>query len=135
MAGAPVCWSLKRQPEVMRSTTGTEYIALAVASDQAIWLKSFMSEINLPLQEPIEIRNDCTGAVAQTQNSKKLAAVKAIDMAYHAIRERVERKTIKVTQIKSEDNVADVLTKSLGAAALRKGVSTLGLDCTDRGEC
>ena len=79
---------------------------MAVASDQAVWLNSFLSEANLPLEHPIEIRNDCTGAVAQTQNAERLAVVKSVDMAFHSIRERVEKKRIIVKQIRCEENVA-----------------------------
>ena len=53
MAGAPVAWGAKRQASVALSTVEAEYIALARASQQAVWMASWLSKVGLPVDGPI----------------------------------------------------------------------------------
>ena len=46
-AGGPVTWSLKKQPVVALSSCESEYIALAYASQEAVYLPRFVERINV----------------------------------------------------------------------------------------
>lgn len=70
MAGAPVSWSSKRQATVALSTTESEYIGLSRAAQQAVWIASFLSEVDLTQEGPIEMRGNNFGSVCLTENSK-----------------------------------------------------------------
>ena len=43
MAGGPVSWLSKKQPVVALSTTEAEYVALSMATQEAVWLRRFLS--------------------------------------------------------------------------------------------
>lgn len=70
MAGAPVSWCSKRQATVALSTTESEYIGLSRATQQAIWLSSFLAEVDLKQDGLTEMCSDNFGSVCLTENSK-----------------------------------------------------------------
>ncbi|CAK5279520.1 unnamed protein product [Mycena citricolor] len=55
MGGALVAWLAKRQAVVALSSTEAEYISLARASQQAMWMKHWLSEVFLPQETPLEL--------------------------------------------------------------------------------
>lgn len=131
MAGAPVSWSSKRQATVAMSTVEAEYVSLARASQQGVWMSSFLSEIDLDQDGPVTLYGDNEGANSLTENSKQHALVKHIDVRHHHIREKVENGDIVVKGIRSTRNLADVLTKPLAGPEHLRVVKMLGLDRTE----
>ncbi|GAW07607.1 retrovirus-related pol polyprotein [Lentinula edodes] len=114
MAGAPVSWSSKRQPSAALSSTEAKYIALSRACQQAVWLQSFLVEVDLRQQGPVTLLGDNFGSISLTENSKRHALVKHIDLRDHYIREKVASGAVAVSEIRTGTNVADVFTKALG---------------------
>ncbi|KAF8827518.1 hypothetical protein HHX47_DHR4000218 [Lentinula edodes] len=82
MAGALVSWSSKRQAMVALSTTESEYIGLSRAAQQAIWLTSFLSEVDLAQEGPINMLGDNFSSISLTENLKRHALVKHIKMCH-----------------------------------------------------
>lgn len=89
MAGAPVSWSSKRRAMVALSTTELEYISLLHAMQQAVWLASFLSEVDLQQEGVIKMLGDNFGSVCLSENPKRHALVKHIEMRHHYIRKKV----------------------------------------------
>ncbi|GAW07214.1 retrovirus-related pol polyprotein [Lentinula edodes] len=131
MAGAPVSWSSKRQSTVALSTTESEYIGLSRATQQAVWLMSFLAEVDQRQEGPIQMLGDNFGSVCLTKNSKRHALVKHIKMRHHYIREKVASREVNIQRIRSGENVADIFTKALNGTTHSKLVSLLGLDRTE----
>ncbi|CAK5280773.1 unnamed protein product [Mycena citricolor] len=138
MGGAPVAWSSKRQAVVALSSTEAEYISLARASQQAIWMKNWMAEVSLPQELPLKILGDNLGSISLTETTKGHGLAKHIDIRYHYIRDRVSEGEINVASVPGKSNVADIMTKALGKADHERICHALGLDWrrSDRqGEC
>lgn len=131
MAGAPVSWCSKRQATVALSTTESEYIGLSRATQQAVWLSSFLSEIDLAQEGPLNLLGDNFGSVCLTENSKRHALVKHIEMRHHYVREKVVSGEVSIQRIRSGENVADIFTKALGGSVHSKLISLLGMDRTE----
>jgi len=87
-----------------------EYMALTRSAKQIQWMYSAMDGVGFPQQKPRVLRGDIRGANALTQNTKRNARVKHIDIRHHYVRERVES---GVEHIPSVDNPADIFTKQL----------------------
>jgi hypothetical protein len=128
MGGTPVCWSAKRQPIVALSTTEAEYISLARGSQQAMWMKNWLSEVFLPQELPFPLRGDNLGSVSLTQTTKEHGLSKHLDIRWHYIRDRVADGEIAVSTVPSKENVADIFTKALPRIAHERIVGQMGLD-------
>lgn len=128
IAGGPVSWSSKRQATVALSTTEAEYMALTRAAQQALWMYSFMSEVGLKREFPAMLHGDNAASIALTLNTKGHARAKHIDIRHHYIRERVAEGEIGLVQIPSEENLADIFTKSLPRVTHQKLIRALKLD-------
>lgn len=76
---------------------------------------------------PTVIYADNQGAIKLTENPEYHRKTKHIPIKYHKTRELVDDGTVNFIWIPTAEMVADCLTKSLGAAKLKKFVVMLGL--------
>ena len=112
--GGVVAWKSRRQPTVALSTTEAEYMASADATRQAVWLRLLLDDLQLGLgEDPLPIFNDNAGTIALSKNPVYHERSKHIGLRHHFLREKVEDNTISLTHVRSADNLADLLTKSL----------------------
>jgi hypothetical protein len=125
-AGA-ISWSSKKQSIVSLSSTEAEYVAQTHAAKEAMWLRSFVSEIQGKEKETLSINCDNQGAIALAKDNKYHARTKHIDLRYHFIREAIEDGKIKVKYIPTDENVSDIFTKALAKPKFQRFVEMLGL--------
>jgi hypothetical protein len=125
--GGAVSWSSKRQPIIALSTTEAEYVAAAHAGKEALWLRTFISEIFGPLASPTVLLNDNQSAIALAKDQQYHARTKHIDIRFHFIRWIVKNGSIKLVYCPTEDMVADALTKALPSPKAKHFASALGL--------
>ena len=59
-------------------------------------------------------RIDNIGLIFMAENASSGVRTRHIDTRYHFVREHVVDEFIKIIFVKSEENVADVLTKNIG---------------------
>jgi hypothetical protein len=104
---------------VASSTYEAEYIALALATKQWIWLTNALEELNVPVTNAA-LFCDNNAAIAIAYNHKIADRSKHIDIAYHLVRENVESGRISLLQVESAENLADICTKGLPQVTLRK---------------
>jgi hypothetical protein len=116
--GGAVSWSAKKQPLVALSSTEAEYIALTHAAKEAMWLRSFLTDLKRPMTSPLIIRCDNQSAIALTKDDAYHARTKHFDIRHHFIREQVERNIIEVEYINTNENTADIFTKALNSRKL-----------------
>jgi hypothetical protein len=110
---SPISWKSKVQPTVALSSTEAEYMALAMATQEIMWLRQLLTDINLPPTSPTTIYEDNQGCIALTVGSKHHDRTKHIDTRYHFIREQIELKAIRVIYMQTDQMLADMLTKPL----------------------
>ena len=131
LAGAAISWSSKRQKSNALSTMEAEYIAASAAAQEAIWLRNFILELNLPApvmtdsKVPILIDNDA--ALRLTRNPENHGRAKHIEIRHHFIRQTVAEGKVHTVRVASEDNTADILTKPLARDVFEKHVHALGM--------
>jgi hypothetical protein len=108
--GGSISWSSRLQQTVAVSTTEAEYMAAAVTIKEALWLRSLLSNLHLNITT-VNINADSQGAIKLLKNPVFSMRSKHIDVIYHFARERVIRKDITFSYIKTDHMVADLLTK------------------------
>ena len=122
-----ISWSSKKQNIVALSSTESEYVALTHAGKEAIWLKTFVSEIAGQEIGSLTIAGDNQGSLDLAKDNKFHSRTKHIDLHYHFIREAVEDKKIKLEYVPTGDNIADIFTKVLAQPKFTCFVEMLGL--------
>lgn len=122
--GAVVCWATRKQTTVALSSTEAEYVALASATSEAIWLRNLLQDFGLTVDDPVEIYEDnqsCIHLLKKWEHRR----LKHIDVKYNFIRDLYSNKVIDVQYVASRDQKADILTKRLPAPQFIKLRSTL----------
>ena len=88
-------------------------IVAAAAVNQAIWLRKILVDLNVKLDGATEIFCDNQSAVAMVKNPVFHGKTKHIKIKYHFVREAEAENEVKLLHCSSEEQVADIFTKSL----------------------
>jgi hypothetical protein len=89
-------------------------MAASTASCQAVWLGRLLAEVIGEEPRRIKILIDNLSAIALCKNPVYHDRTKHIDTRYHYIRECIELGMVEVDHVRTEEQLADILTKSLG---------------------
>ena len=68
MAGGAISWLSQKQTTVALSTAEAEYMALGSATQETIWLRHLLSDLQVNTDYPTEIFEDNQGAIAMAKN-------------------------------------------------------------------
>ncbi|XP_066950813.1 uncharacterized protein [Macrobrachium rosenbergii] len=128
VAGGPVEWRCKKQTVVATSTQQAEYIAMAIAMQEALWLcgilrRSTPSDLCMV---PC-ILADNTAAIKLAEKDIVNDNSKGVDVKYHFIKDVVKKGLVKLQYVASHDNLADLLTKGLTGRKTQELCARIGL--------
>jgi hypothetical protein len=137
LCGGPISWASRRQDTVAQSSVQAEYMAMAEGVKEAIWWRRFLGELSQRSSSPTPVYVDNTGSIALARNPEHHARTKHIDVKYHLTREHLQRGTITLHHVPSQDNTADVFTKALPRPAHVQHRTNLGMTSPAKsvGEC
>ena len=111
--GSPIAWCSRRQATVAASTMEAEYVACAEATLDVIWLRNLLDALGISQDDPTIIHIDNQSAMKLADNPGNHARSKHIDIKHHLVRERIASGEITLEYVKTEQQRADILTKSL----------------------
>lgn len=129
-----VSWSSKKQPIVTLSSTEAKFVAATAYACQGMWPKKILKELHFKEDEPTQIYCDNNSAIKLSKNPVLHGRSKHIDVKYHFLRDLTNDRVINLTycrSCRSEDQVADILTKPLKFPAFQKLRKLLGV-CTSK---
>ncbi len=86
MAGGAISWLSKKQAIVALSTSEAEYVALSLATQEAVWLRRLLTDLRAAPNGPTLLMEDNQGAIAIARNPIAHARTKHIDIRYHSIK-------------------------------------------------
>ncbi|KAI5332829.1 hypothetical protein L3X38_022958 [Prunus dulcis] len=109
----PVSWQSKKQNSVSRSSTEVEYRALANTAADLAWVRQVLLDLKIFLPQPPTIHCENLLALALSSNPVYHSRIKHLDIDFHFVRERVQKKDLFVQYIPTEEQVADIFTKGL----------------------
>jgi hypothetical protein len=104
----------KKQSSTSRSSCESEYRALAQCSCEAIWIRRLLKELRFLEEKPTHLYCDNQRSIKLSYNPVFHEKSKHFEIDYHYTRQKVKDNTIKVEFISSQEQPADILTKSLG---------------------
>jgi hypothetical protein len=122
--GAAVSWKSKRQSVVALSSAEAEFVAASAMVQEVIYTRRFLENLGFPQTHPTSVYEDNRTCVAWSEGSVGGSdRAKHIDLREHFVHNAVDQGVLKLRPVASAENVADLLTKPLGAnvfPALRK---------------
>jgi len=125
----PISWTSKRQSTVATSTAEAEYVAAAMATEEALWLRKLLSEPGVG-GEAVPMGEDNQACLALVKNPEATGCTNHVDVAYHIVRDYVAPGEVVFYSLPSADMPEDGMTKPLPAAAFPtfRGVIGVGSD-------
>ncbi|KAK8277347.1 hypothetical protein V6Z12_D10G260900 [Gossypium hirsutum] len=133
LGGGVISWGSKKQTCITDSTMAAEFIALAAASKEAEWLRNLLYDVPLWLKpiSPISIRCDSEATLAKAYSQVYNGKSRHIGLRHSYVRQLISDGVITINYVRSSENLADPLTKSLARDAFfpyRSFVLTNGTD-------
>jgi hypothetical protein len=122
----PITWQSMKQKLVAQSICEAEYIAVANATCQALWLSCVLAEIQGVQRVPV-LKVDNKSAIALIKNPVLTGQTRHIEVKYHLVQESAARGQISVEFIGTIDQLGDILTKSLGRVKFQELRARIGL--------
>ncbi|KAD3641993.1 hypothetical protein E3N88_31217 [Mikania micrantha] len=108
-----VSWAARKQKTVSRSSTESEYKALADSVAELTWVQSLLRELRIPSASSPALWCDNLGATYLSANPVFHARTKHVEVDFHFVREKVASGQLTVQFISSTDQLADIFTKPL----------------------
>ncbi|KAF2323340.1 hypothetical protein GH714_034743 [Hevea brasiliensis] len=94
----------------------SEYISAAAATNQAIWLRKILKDLGQEQSDPTVLWCDNKSTIAIASNPVQHGRTKHINVKFHSIKEAEKNNEIKMMHCRSEEQLADIMTKPLPRA-------------------
>jgi len=122
---APIIWYSKAQKTVESSTFGSEFVALRIVTETIRALRYKLCMMGVPLDGPANVLVDNDSVVKNSTIPHSMIQQKHNAICYHCVRESVAAGILCIAHIPSDENLADMFTKILGAMKLKDFYSKL----------
>ena len=124
VGGNLVTWKSKKQKVVALSSAEAEFRGIRNGLTEVLWLRRLMGELGFLSQKTCQIFCDNKAAISIAENPVQHDRTKHVEVDRHFIKENIEGGIIEFPFVRSKDQLADILTKAVGAKdfsqALRK---------------
>ena len=120
LGGAAISWSSKRKATVALSNAEAEYMALAHAVQEVIFIRGILDEIGYLPKRSTKIYVDNQSCMKMATNQATSNCTKHIAIKYHFTREKIESQEITLEYLPAEEMLADILTKAVGQIILKR---------------
>ena len=113
LGSCAVSWKATLQPVFALPTTEAEYMAIAEACKESVWLRGLFAELSRD-DSCIDLFCDSQSGIYLTKVQMFHKRTKHIDIRFHYIRECVADGVVELEHVRTDDQLADILTKALG---------------------
>nr|GEW01368.1 zinc finger, CCHC-type [Tanacetum cinerariifolium] len=129
LGGGAISWASKKQTCITGSTMKSEFVAVAVASKEAEWLKNFLLEISLWVKPiaPIFIHCDSVATLAKAYSQMYSGKSRHLGVRHSMICELITNVVVSIEFVRSQQNLVDHLTKGLARDLVIKSAEGMRL--------
>ena len=127
VGGNLVVWRSKKQKVVARSSAEAEFRGMAKGLCELLWLRRLLMEIGYSPNMEMNLFCDNKVAIDISQNPIQHDRTKHVEIDKHFIKQNLEEKIILFVFVKSEDQLADILTKAVSSRIFHDSLDKLGI--------
>lgn len=128
--GGIIGWRANKQDTVTTSTTEAELLAVSQAAKESMFVGRLLQELDIRL-DTRTIRIQCDNQQTIKVMTKEIGLLQTklrhVDIHNHWLRQEIQRGSISVEYVRSNEMMADGLTKALTAQRFNASVGRLGL--------
>ena len=105
------------------------YIACFEASNQGIWLRNFITGLQIieGINKPLRINCDNKAVELYSKNNRSSSKSKHIDIKFLVVKVRVQSGQVSIEHISTNSMIADPLTKGLPPKVFHEHVAQMGI--------
>ncbi|CAM8960753.1 unnamed protein product [Rhodiola kirilowii] len=122
-----ISWKTKKQPVVSRFSAESEYRSMAAVCCELTWLARLIAEMGVPVNTDIPLYCDNKAALHIARNPVFHERTKHVELDCHLVRSHVLSKFISPVHINTNEQPANIFTKSLQQEQLHYLCSKLGV--------
>ena len=104
---------MKKQPIVTLSTNEAEFVAATLCACQAVWVRRILKGFNHVQSGGIMVFCDSISVFELLMNPLLHGRSKHIDVRFHFLRELTKDGVVKLIHCHTQEQVANIMTKSL----------------------
>lgn len=127
VGGNLVTWRSKKQNVVARSSAEAEFRGMALGICEALWLRLLLMDLGYLPRQPIRLYCDNKAACDIAHNPVQHDRTKHVEVDRFFIKEKLDEKIVELPKIRSEDQLADILTKAVSSRVFSKFLGKLGM--------
>nr|CAN75946.1 hypothetical protein VITISV_012979 [Vitis vinifera] len=127
VGGNLVTWKSKKQNVVARSSAEAEFRGMALGLCEALWLRLLLQDLGYLSKQPIQLFCDNKAACDIAHNQVQHDRTKHVEVDRFFIKEKLDDKIVELPKIRSENQLADILTKAVSSQVFSKFLDKLGM--------
>ena len=110
------------------SSAEAEFRGMAKGLCELLWLRELMEEIGYSSRPTMRLFCDNKAAIQIAQNPVQHDRTKHVEIDRHFLKEKLEANIVQFPFVKSEDQLADVLTKVVSSKVFHSSLDKLGIE-------
>ncbi|KAL6294169.1 hypothetical protein ACE6H2_002311 [Prunus campanulata] len=127
VGGNLVTWRSKKQNVVALSSAEAEFRGMTKGICELLWLRKLLTEIGYAPTLGMHLQCDNKAAISIAHNPVQHDRTKHVEVDRHFIRQKLDNKEIQLPFVKSEDQLADILTKAVSSRVFHNSLIKLGI--------
>ena len=122
-----VTWRSKKQNVVALSSAEAEFRGIAKGVTEILWLRKLLCELGFPPKGACRLICDNQASASISNNPVQHDRTKHVEVDRHFIKEKLDNQIISLPLVRSKDQLADILTKSVTTEAFKDASCKLGI--------